>query len=120
MVINRLTERLGRAIRGDVPPEPARPGAPSRQHNLFEAAAAYVAASAAGDDEAMASAESRVQPDALMFGVTELARRSLVALAHEHGTTPDLMARSLLGLKSGQQPRDRAGEGPSAGAAGPS
>ncbi|MGK5639221.1 hypothetical protein ACSNOK_13080 [Streptomyces sp. URMC 126] len=71
---------------------------PERQHNLFEAAAVYVAACAENDPDRSAEAARWVSPEALSFGVNELACRALVALARERGTSPQHVARSLLGL----------------------
>ncbi|GGO96272.1 hypothetical protein [Wenjunlia tyrosinilytica] len=75
-----------------------------RQRNLFEAAADYVVASADNDEAAKDAARSHVDPDALMFGVSELARRAVVAMAAERGTSPEAMARLLLGLPA-ERPR---------------
>jgi hypothetical protein len=70
----------------------------SRERNLFEAAAAYVAASVEGDEEGIEAAAVRVTPEALTFGIRELARRAVVVLAQERGVPPRAAARSLLGL----------------------
>ncbi|WNI20649.1 hypothetical protein [Streptomyces sp. ITFR-16] len=75
------------------PPAPAR-----RQHNLFEAAAVFVAASAEDDEERMDEASGWVSPEQLSFGVSELACRALIALARERDESPQVVARSLLGL----------------------
>ncbi|MET8573583.1 hypothetical protein [Streptomyces sp. NPDC005012] len=83
------------------PPRDARPGGPGAEaaaHNLFDAAAAYVAASATDDEEAMDEAASWVSPEALSFGVNELACRAVLTLSRERGVSPDVMARDLLGL----------------------
>ncbi|MFC5721533.1 hypothetical protein ACFP1Z_15285 [Streptomyces gamaensis] len=77
---------------------PSTPPSQGRQHNLFEAAATYVAACAEGDDDATAEAAHWVSPEALCFGVNELACRAVIALAREHDETPQHVARSLLGL----------------------
>ncbi|MFJ1895994.1 MULTISPECIES: hypothetical protein [unclassified Streptomyces] len=69
-----------------------------RQHNLFEAAATFVAASAEDDQERMDEASGWVSPEALSFGVGELACRAVIALARERGESPDAVARDLLGL----------------------
>ncbi|WP_435372369.1 hypothetical protein [Streptomyces ficellus] len=69
-----------------------------RQHNIFEAAAAYVAACAEDDQERIDEAESWVSPEALSFGVGELACRAVIALARERNESPQTVARSLLGL----------------------
>ncbi|WUD71648.1 hypothetical protein OG937_08060 [Streptomyces sp. NBC_00510] len=76
--------------------EPSRRA--SRERNLFEAAAAHVAASVEGDEEALEAAAARVAPEALMFGIGELARRAVAVLAQERGVPPRAVARSLLGL----------------------
>ncbi|MBC2876287.1 MULTISPECIES: hypothetical protein [Streptomyces] len=95
----RVLERFRRHLRpagqdGGAPP----PRPPERQHNLFEAAAVYVAACAENDPDRSAEAARWVSPEALSFGVNELACRALVALARERGTSPQHVARSLLGL----------------------
>ncbi|MET9393558.1 hypothetical protein ABZY20_24660 [Streptomyces sp. NPDC006624] len=69
-----------------------------RAHNLFEAAAVYVTASAADDQERADEAAGWVSPEALSFGVNELAGRAVVALARERGESPGAVARALLGL----------------------
>lgn len=76
--------------------QPARE--PQRRHNLFEAAAVYVAACAEDDDTRGDEAAGWVSPEALSFGVTELACRALIALARERDEPPQSVARSLLGL----------------------
>ncbi|MDG9715595.1 hypothetical protein [Streptomyces sp. DH24] len=73
-------------------------GRDRRAHNLFEAAATYVAASAEDDRERMDEAAEWVSPEALSFGVSELACRAVIALARERGESPQAVARSLLGL----------------------
>ena len=83
--------------------EPLRPGSPvvreaQRRHNLFEAAAVYVAACAEDDEQRGDEAAGWVSPEALSFGVTELACRAVIALARERDETPQHVARSLLGL----------------------
>ncbi|MEV5241721.1 hypothetical protein AB0K89_21830 [Streptomyces cinnamoneus] len=79
------------------PPVGAASGRP-RQHNLFEAAAAYVAACAENDFERSAEASRWVSPEALSFGVNELACRAVIALARERDESPQTVARTLLGL----------------------
>ncbi|MEV6793422.1 hypothetical protein AB0M87_15780 [Streptomyces sp. NPDC051320] len=69
-----------------------------RQHNIFEAAAAYVSASAEDDFDRMDQAVRWVSPEALSFGVSELACRAVIALARERGESPQAVARELLGL----------------------
>ncbi|GAB2851620.1 hypothetical protein GCM10027074_17880 [Streptomyces deserti] len=69
-----------------------------RPHNLFEAAAAYVSACAENDQERIDEAAGWVSPEALSFGVNELACRAVIALARERGESPRTVARALLGL----------------------
>ncbi|MFF8382403.1 hypothetical protein [Streptomyces kanasensis] len=69
-----------------------------RQHNIFEAAAVYVAACAEDDEDAMDEASGWVSPEALSFGVGELACRAVIALARERDESPETVTRSLLGL----------------------
>ncbi|MGW2781377.1 hypothetical protein ACWC3X_09030 [Streptomyces populi] len=84
-----------------------QPGSPSREtarkerkrtYNLFEAAAVYVAACAEDDQEQIDEAAAWVSPEALSFGVNELACRAVVALARERDESPQAVARTLLGL----------------------
>jgi hypothetical protein len=90
----------GTGGRGDR--EPERTHQEARGRNLFETAADYVVASVRDDEAAADEASRRVDPGALMFGVNELARRAVVALAAERGTTPEAVARALLGLPAGR------------------
>lgn len=69
-----------------------------RAHNLFEAAAAYVAACAEDDQDRIDEAAAWVSPEALSFGVNELACRAVIALARERDASPGAVARDLLGL----------------------
>ncbi|QEV16522.1 hypothetical protein [Streptomyces alboniger] len=69
-----------------------------RPHNLFEAAAVYVAACAEDDQDEMDEATGWVSPEALSFGVSELACRAVIALARERDESPRDVARTLLGL----------------------
>ncbi|MFI6932470.1 hypothetical protein [Streptomyces sp. NPDC050287] len=69
-----------------------------RSHNLFEAAAAYVSACAEDDQEQIDEAAGWVSPEALSFGVNELACRAVIALARERDESPRAVARALLGL----------------------
>lgn len=69
-----------------------------RQHNLFEAAATFVAASVEEDQDRMDEASGWVSPEALSFGVGELACRAVIALARERDESPEAVARALLGL----------------------
>ncbi|MGW1957098.1 hypothetical protein ACWCPI_30815 [Streptomyces sp. NPDC001920] len=73
-------------------------GKDRRTHNLFEAAAVYVSARVEDDQEQLDEAAGWVSPEALSFGVSELACRAVVALARERGESPQTVARSLLGL----------------------
>ncbi|SES45768.1 hypothetical protein SAMN04487983_105830 [Streptomyces sp. yr375] len=69
-----------------------------RPHNLFEAAAAYVSACAEDDQDGIDEAAGWVSPEALSFGVNELACRAVIALARERDESPQAVARALLGL----------------------
>ncbi|MFJ2240902.1 hypothetical protein [Streptomyces sp. NPDC087859] len=69
-----------------------------RTHNLFEAAAAYVSACAEDDQDQIDEAVGWVSPEALSFGVSELACRAVIALARERDESPQTVARALLGL----------------------
>jgi hypothetical protein len=69
-----------------------------RTHNLFEAAAVYVSACAEDDQEQIDKAAGWVSPEALSFGVSELACRAVIALARERDESPQTVARTLLGL----------------------
>ncbi|GHD86374.1 hypothetical protein [Streptomyces naganishii] len=73
-------------------------GRDGRSSNLFEAAAAYVSACAEDDQEGIDEAATWVSPEALSFGVNELACRAVIALARERDQSPRTVARSLLGL----------------------
>ncbi|ELP62403.1 hypothetical protein ACKI1I_13380 [Streptomyces turgidiscabies] len=73
-------------------------GRKKRTHNLFEAAAAYVSACAEDDQDQMDEAVAWVSPEALSFGVNELACRAVIALARERDESPRTVARELLGL----------------------
>ncbi|WP_327365380.1 hypothetical protein [Streptomyces sp. NBC_01217] len=84
-----------------------RKGAPSaaplkedryKQHNLFEAAATYVSASVEDDQARIDEASGWVSPEALSFGISELACRAVIALARERDESPQTVARTLLGL----------------------
>ncbi|MCT9082234.1 hypothetical protein [Streptomyces fulvoviolaceus] len=75
-----------------------QPGRDTRTHNLFEAAAAYVSACAEDDQERIDEAAAWVSPEALSFGVNELACRAVIALARERDESPRTVARALLGL----------------------
>lgn len=67
-------------------------------HNLFEAAAVYVSACAEDDQDQIEEAAAWVSPEALSFGVNELACRAVIALARERDESPQTVARTLLGL----------------------
>jgi hypothetical protein len=69
-----------------------------RTYNLFEAAAVYVSACAEDNQEQIDEAAAWVSPEALSFGVNELACRAVVALARERDESPQAVARTLLGL----------------------
>ncbi|WP_233415665.1 hypothetical protein [Streptomyces sp. N35] len=73
-------------------------GSEHRTHNIFEAAAAYVTASIDDDQEQQDEAAGWVQPEALYFGINELACRAVIALARERDESPRDVARTLLGL----------------------
>ncbi|MBJ6637652.1 hypothetical protein H4K36_06435 [Streptomyces sp. DHE7-1] len=73
-------------------------GRERRPHNLFEAAAVYVAARTEDDQDGIDEASAWVSPEALSFGVSELACRAVVALARERNESPRAVARDLLGL----------------------
>ncbi|WP_028800303.1 hypothetical protein [Streptomyces sp. 142MFCol3.1] len=79
-------------------PRPTAPTAERRAHNLFEAAAAYVSACAEDDQDRIDEAAGWVSPEALSFGVNELACRAVIALARERDESPRAVARTLLGL----------------------
>ncbi|GAA3797728.1 hypothetical protein [Streptomyces chiangmaiensis] len=76
----------------------ATAGGDKRTHNLFEAAAAYVSACAEDDQDRMDEASTWVSPEALSFGVSELACRAVITLARERDESPRVVARTLLGL----------------------
>lgn len=75
-----------------------KPGGGARSHNLFEAAAAYVAACVDDDQDRIDEAAGRISPEALSFGVNELACRAVIALARERDESAETVARALLGL----------------------
>ncbi|MFJ3640805.1 hypothetical protein ACIPRD_13710 [Streptomyces sp. NPDC090108] len=87
------------AVRFRVSPRAQAPGVrEKRAHNLFEAAAAYVAACAEDDQDRIDEASAWVSPEALSFGVSELACRAVIALARERDVSPHSVAQDLLGL----------------------
>ncbi|MFE7567290.1 hypothetical protein ACFU76_10040 [Streptomyces sp. NPDC057539] len=77
---------------------PAAKPPPDRPHNIFEAAATYVSACAEDDQRRIDEAVDWVSPEALSFGVSELACRAVIALARERNESPQTVARGLLGL----------------------
>ncbi|MFD0019961.1 hypothetical protein [Streptomyces sp. NPDC058382] len=99
-----MTDMLGILRRAVTPGRKgSRSGAPAtpperRQHNLFDAAATFIAASVEDDQERMEEAGGWVSPEALSFGVGELAQRAVLTLARERGESPEVVARTLLGL----------------------
>ncbi|MEE1757493.1 hypothetical protein [Streptomyces sp. SP18CS02] len=98
-VLSRLRTFFKFPGRSGRPSSPGRGGAPGpRGHNIFEAAATYVCACAEEDQERIDEASGWVSPEALSFGVNELACRAVIALARERNESPRAVARSLLGL----------------------
>ncbi|MFJ7150171.1 hypothetical protein ACIQVT_18505 [Streptomyces sp. NPDC100445] len=92
-IVRRYADRL----RASAQTRPAESGE-RRTHNLFEAAAVYVVARAQDDQDGIEEAAAWVSPEALSFGVSELACRAVVALARERNEPPRVVARDLLGL----------------------
>ncbi|MGW1780603.1 hypothetical protein ACWCQQ_15880 [Streptomyces sp. NPDC002143] len=86
---------------GEGRPDGASRAAGKRTPNLFEAAAAYVSACAEDDQDRIDEAAGWVSPEALSFGVNELACRAVIALARERDESPREVARALLGLPAG-------------------
>ncbi|MFJ1533005.1 hypothetical protein ACIOFV_32115 [Streptomyces mirabilis] len=98
-MFGRLREIWHRkAADGAEAPRPVKRRPEKRTHNLFEAAAAYVSACAEDDQEQIDEAAAWVSPEALSFGVNELACRAVIALARERDESPRTVARTLLGL----------------------
>lgn len=91
--VRKSCARFVNALRAE-----AETGRDTRSHNLFEAAAAYVSACAEDDEERIDEAAGWVSPEALSFGVNELACRAVIALARERDESPRTVARALLGL----------------------
>ncbi|MFC8226403.1 hypothetical protein [Streptomyces sp. NPDC057287] len=88
------------------PPVPVPPRDPAQpRHNVFEAAATYVTASAQDDADRLDEAAGWVAPDALAFGINELACRAVLALARERDQSVEAVARGLLGLPGAEPPR---------------
>ncbi|MFF8807694.1 hypothetical protein [Streptomyces omiyaensis] len=96
--MRKLLPSARRASGSGSAPPPAPVG--RQGHNLFEAAAVYVAACAEDDQERMEEASTWVSPGQLSFGVNELASRALLTLARERNQTPETVARSLLGVRA--------------------
>ncbi|MEU9852158.1 hypothetical protein [Streptomyces sp. NPDC047974] len=95
--MRKLLPSARRAAGSGATAPPVRSG--RQGHNLFEAAAVYVAACAEDDQERMDEAATWVSPGQLSFGVNELAGRALLTLARERNQTPETVARALLGIK---------------------
>ncbi|MFF7791626.1 hypothetical protein [Streptomyces sp. NPDC007991] len=91
--VRKAGGRVAHALRTE-----PKAGGDGRTHNLFEAAAAYVTAGAEDDQERAEEAAGWVSPEALSFGVNELACRAVIALARERGQSPRAVTRELLGL----------------------
>jgi hypothetical protein len=91
--IRKSSAGFVKALRTEAPT-----GREGRTHNLFEAAAAYVSACAEDDQDRIDEASAWVSPEALSFGVNELACRAVIALARERDESPRTVARALLGL----------------------
>ncbi|GAA2477457.1 hypothetical protein [Streptomyces longisporus] len=91
--VRKSCARFLNAVRADIDN-----GRDKRTHNLFEAAAAYVSACAEDDQDRIEEAAGWVSPEALSFGVNELACRAVIALARERDESPGTVARALLGL----------------------
>ena len=87
-----------RPIESPEHPSAAKRRPEKRTHNLFEAAAAYVSACAEDDQDGIDEAATWVSPEALSFGVNELACRAVIAIARERDESPATVARTLLGL----------------------
>ncbi|MFF1957057.1 hypothetical protein ACFVWX_08725 [Streptomyces sp. NPDC058220] len=93
-----MFSRLRRILVADRVTTPSTNQPRPRQHNIFEAAATYVSACAEDDEQQSDEAAAWVSPEALSFGVSELACRAVIALARERDESPQTVARSLLGL----------------------
>ncbi|MGW2553272.1 hypothetical protein [Streptomyces sp. NPDC001635] len=95
-MFDRIRTSVGRLVKSLRLEEPA--GGEKRTHNLFEAASEHVAACAEDDQDRMDEVSTWVSPEALSFGVSELACRAVIALARERDESPRAVARTLLGL----------------------
>ncbi|MXM64254.1 hypothetical protein GR925_12560 [Streptomyces sp. HUCO-GS316] len=94
--VRKACTRFLSSLRGE-----ANTGRNAPGHNLFEAAAAYVSACAEDDQERIDEAAGWVSPEALSFGVSELACRAVIALARERDESTRTVTRALLGLPAG-------------------
>jgi len=95
--VRKSFARFFNAVRAEMNTE-VNDGREKRTHNLFEAAAVYVSACAEDDQDRIDEAAGWVSPEALSFGVNELACRAVIALARERDESPGTVARALLGL----------------------
>jgi hypothetical protein len=96
--VNPVFSRLRRFLVPDQRSTPTAQQDRPRQHNIFEAAATYVSAAVEDDQSRMEEAAGWVSPEALSFGVSELACRAVIALARERDQPPEAVARTLLGV----------------------
>jgi hypothetical protein len=98
-MIGRLRAMWHQGAAGSAAPRKSASGRPQpRGRNLFEAAATYVSACAENDQDQIDEAATWVSPEALSFGVNELACRAVIALARERDESTRTVARALLGL----------------------
>lgn len=95
-MFGRLRTSIGRRMNSTG--EGSGTAAAKGPHNIFEAAATYVSACVEDDQERIDEAAAWVSPEALSFGVNELACRAVIALARERDEPPGKVARELLGL----------------------
>lgn len=103
--LRKLLDRL-RTLLAPHPPVPVGPpGRSGPRHNVFEAAATYVTASVEDDQDRADEATGWVAPDALVFGINELACRAVIALARERDQPVEAVARGLLGLPGAEASR---------------
>ncbi|MFF8917240.1 hypothetical protein ACF08M_28975 [Streptomyces sp. NPDC015032] len=96
-IIGSLRKAVSPDRKGERPAAPLDEGR-RKQHNLFEAAATYISASVDEDQARIDEASGWVSPEALSFGINELACRAVIALARERDESPQTVARRLLGL----------------------